>query len=130
LVAVLWKANHLTLRLLLSSIRGHDLWLDSDLLLVSLTLSPALCAVLFKAHQAHEHAHAGPARRLLYAAFDRFNLGFDQLSLGYGNLTRRLVRGTVIVLAGYAGLIGVAGRLHFSRETGLLPTGDVPKRND
>jgi multidrug efflux pump subunit AcrB len=60
---------------------------------VSLTLSPALCAVLFKAHQAHEHAHAGPAWRLLYAASDRFNLGFDQLSLGYGNLTRRLVRG-------------------------------------
>jgi hypothetical protein len=67
---------------------------------------------------------------LPYAAFDRFNLGFDQLSLGYGNLTRRLVRGTVIVLVGYAGLIGVAGRLHFSRETELLPTGEVPKRND
>ena len=61
---------------------------------VSLTLSPALCAVLFKPHYEHDLARAGLARRLLYRAFDRFNRGFDRLSSGYGNLTRRLVRGT------------------------------------
>src|SRR5271170_1100604 len=91
---------------------------------VSLTLSPALCAVLFKAHHADEHAQAGLARRVLYAAFDRFNRGFDRLSFGYGNVTRRLVRGAAIVLVVYAGLIGVAG-IEFSRTlTGFIPEQD------
>lgn len=49
---------------------------------VSLTLSPALCAVLFKAHEASDHAHVGPARRLVSQAFDRFNRGFEWLSFG------------------------------------------------
>ena len=76
---------------------------------VSLTLSPALCAVLFKAHDAHDVSRAGLARRLLHRAFDRFNRGFDRLSFGYGSLTRRLVRGVAVVLVVYAGLIGIAG---------------------
>jgi multidrug efflux pump subunit AcrB len=80
--------------------------------------------VLFKAHHADEHAQAGLARRMLYAAFDRFNRGFDRLSFGYGNLTRRLVRGTAVVLVVYVGLIGVAG-IEFSRT----PTGFIPEQD-
>src|SRR6516162_2821010 len=91
---------------------------------VSLTLSPALCAVLFKAHHEHERARASLARRVLYAAFDRFNRGFDRVSFGYGGLTRRLVRGTAIVLVVYAGLIGVAG-IEFSKT----PTGFIPEQD-
>src|ERR1700757_3903622 len=91
---------------------------------VSLTLSPALCAVLFKAHYQHDLTGAGLARRLLYGAFDRFNQGFDRLSVGYGNLTRRLVRGVTIVLVTYAGLIGVAG-VEFSKT----PTGFIPEQD-
>jgi hydrophobe/amphiphile efflux-1 (HAE1) family protein len=91
---------------------------------VSLTLSPALCAVLFKAHHAHDLSGAGLARRLLHGAFDRFNRGFDRLSFGYGNLTRRLVRGVTIVLVVYAGLIGVAG-VEFPRT----PTGFIPEQD-
>ena len=91
---------------------------------VSLTLSPALCAVLFKAHYSHDLSRAGLARRLLYGAFDRFNRGFDRLSFGYGNLTRRLVRAVTIVLVVYAGLIGVAG-VEFSKT----PTGFIPEQD-
>jgi hydrophobe/amphiphile efflux-1 (HAE1) family protein len=91
---------------------------------VSLTLSPALCAVLFKAHYQQDLSHAGLPRRLLYGAFDRFNRGFDRLSFGYGNLTRRLVRGAIIVLVVYAGLIGVAG-VEFSKT----PTGFIPEQD-
>src|SRR5499433_3666911 len=91
---------------------------------VSLTLSPALCAVLFKAHYEHDVSRAGLARRLLYRAFNRFNRGFDRLSSGYGNLTRRLVRGTIIVLVVYAGLIGVAA-VEFSKT----PTGFIPEQD-
>src|SRR5260221_351029 len=88
---------------------------------VSLTLSPALCAVLFKAHYDHDLSRAGLARRLLRGAFDRFNRGFDRLSFGYGNLSRRLVRGGIIVLVIYAGLIGVAAVQISKKPTGLIP---------
>jgi hydrophobe/amphiphile efflux-1 (HAE1) family protein len=91
---------------------------------VSLTLSPALCAVLFKAHHQHDLSGAGLARRLLHGAFDRFNRGFDRLSFGYGNVTRRLVRGTGIVLVMYAGLIGVAGVEFAKTPTGFIPEQD------
>ncbi|HZC97417.1 MAG TPA: efflux RND transporter permease subunit, partial [Bradyrhizobium sp.] len=91
---------------------------------VSLTLSPALCAVLFKAHYEHDVSRAGLARRLLYGAFDRFNRSFEWLSFGYGNLTRRLVRAVTIVLVAYAGLIVVAG-IEFSKT----PTGFIPEQD-
>ena len=91
---------------------------------VSLTLSPALCAVLFKAHGAEDRTRAGVARRVLNGAFDRFNRGFERLSFGYGNLTRRLVRGVTLVLVVYAGLIGLAG-LEFS----ATPTGFIPEQD-
>jgi hydrophobe/amphiphile efflux-1 (HAE1) family protein len=91
---------------------------------VSLTLSPALCAVLFKAHDAHDPTRAGLARRLLYGAFDRFNRGFDGFSAAYGNLTSRLVRGTAIMLIVYVGLIGLAG-IEFSKT----PTGFIPEQD-
>jgi hydrophobe/amphiphile efflux-1 (HAE1) family protein len=95
---------------------------------VSLTLSPALCAVLFKAHEVHDPAHdaelGGLARRLLNRAFDRFNRGFEWLSFGYGSLTRRVVRAGAIVLAAYVGLIGIAG-VEFART----PTGFIPEQD-
>ena len=91
---------------------------------VSLTLGPVLCAVLFKAHHAHDLSGVGLARRLLHGAFDRFNRGFDRPSFGYGNLTRQLVRGVTIVLVVYAGVIGVAG-VEFSRT----PTGFFPEQD-
>ena len=91
---------------------------------VSLTLSPALCAVLFKAHSSHDVPQAGLARRLLSGAFDRFNRGFDRLSFGYGNVTRRLVRAVTIVLVVYAGLIGIAGVEFAKTPTGFIPEQD------
>lgn len=91
---------------------------------VSLTLSPALCAVLFKPHYVHDDTHTNRAQRLLDGVFDRFNLGFERLSFGYGNLTRRLVRSGAIVLVVYVGLIGLAG-LEFSRT----PTGFIPEQD-
>ena len=60
---------------------------------VSLTLSPALCAVLFKAHDQRDHARAGLARSTaagrLSAASTAASTGCPT---GYGTLTRRLVR--------------------------------------
>ena len=91
---------------------------------VSITLSPALCAVLFQDHNPHHASSRNLAQRLLHGAFDRFNRGFESLSHGYGNVTRRLVRATAIVLVVYVGLIGLAG-WEFSRsQTGFIPEQD------
>ena len=68
---------------------------------VSLTLSPALCAVLFKAHRPAHKARGFGLGRLVMAAFDGFNRGFEWLSNAYGRLTRRLVQVTAFVLVIY-----------------------------
>src|SRR5256884_7528177 len=91
---------------------------------VSLTLSPALCAVLFKDHDRQGASSHGLVGRLLHVGFGWFNRGFERLSNGYGNLTRRLVAGVAIVLVIYVALVGVAG-LEFRRaQTGFIPEQD------
>jgi hydrophobe/amphiphile efflux-1 (HAE1) family protein len=90
---------------------------------VSLTLSPALCALLLNEHTAHAARGSLPAR-VLAAGFERFNRGFEWLSLGYGRLTRRLVRGLAVVVAVYIALIVAAG-VEFSRA----PTGFIPEQD-
>ena len=90
---------------------------------VSLTLSPALCALLLRAHDAH------PARptlfgRVLQAGFGAFNHAFEWLSDAYGKLTRRLVRGLTFVIVLYVALIAAAG-FEFSR----IPTGFIPEQD-
>jgi HAE1 family hydrophobic/amphiphilic exporter-1 len=86
--------------------------------LVSLTLSPALAALLLK-----PHGHTKP--RGLFAPiglfFRGFNWVFDRLSLGYGGLTRRLVRLPVILLLLYAGLLAATGHSVLTTPTGLIP---------
>ncbi len=92
-------------------------------LVVSLTLSPALCAVLLRPHQAG-HARRTLAARLLAAGFGAFNRGFTALSDAYGRLTMRLVRALGLVLVLYAGLVAL-GALQFART----PTGFVPEQD-
>ena len=89
---------------------------------VSLTLSPALAAILLKPHE------ATPKRTLLWRLgmplrlfFGGFNWVFDRLSRGYGALTRRLVRLGVIALVVYAGLIYLAYDRLARTPTGLIP---------
>ena len=91
---------------------------------VSLTLSPALCAVLFKARRHDEAPRPRLAQRLIHGGFGRFNRGFERLSFGYGKLTRRLVRGLAVMLAIYVALIAVAG-VEFART----PTGFIPEQD-
>lgn len=91
---------------------------------VSLTLSPTLCAVLFKPHDIQRDTHANRVQRLLYTGFDRFNRGFEWVSSSYGGLTRRLVRGAAVVLVIYVGLIGVAGIEFAKTPTGFIPEQD------
>ena len=86
---------------------------------VSLTLSPALAAILFKGH--HEHAKPSALLQPVHRLFDGFNRGFAALAAGYGALVRRLARVTTLMLVVYAGLI--AGAIAFVMH---MPTGFIP----
>ena len=91
--------------------------------LCSLTLSPALCALLFKPHQEHP-GRGSVLTRPITAFFRGFNYAFDKLSAGYGALTRRLLRVALLALVVYAGLIGLTGWQFVRRPTGFIPNQD------
>ncbi|WP_270374275.1 efflux RND transporter permease subunit [Marinicauda sp. Alg238-R41] len=91
-------------------------------LVISLTLSPALCALLLKPHT---QSSTGP-RWLAPLRFGarKFNEGFDWLSNAYGRLTARLVRMVVIMLVAYAGLLAITGWRLTDTPTGFIPEQD------
>ena len=91
-------------------------------LLVSLTLSPALAAILLKPHE-----DARPANRVaafLAAAGDRFNRAFDRFSRAYSRLTHRLVLMPKRMMLAYAGLIAATVGLFSITPTGFIPAQD------
>ncbi len=88
-------------------------------LTVSLTLSPALCALLLRHHE--DRTKVGWWERPLRGFFRGFNFGFEKLAEGYGWLASRVVRYVVIMLVIYAGII-VFGLNEF-RKT---PIGFIP----
>jgi hydrophobe/amphiphile efflux-1 (HAE1) family protein len=98
-------------------------------LLVSLTLSPAMAAVLLKPHDLN-HAPARKPGLLGSAAYyggwagRRFNEGFDWLSDKYGRLTARLVRTVGVVLAVYVVLLGLTAWRVVDTPTGFIPDQD------
>lgn len=72
-------------------------------LVVSLTLSPALCALLLKPHAEH---HRTPWYMLPVRGFFRvFNWSFDKLSNGYAWSIGKMIRIPVIMLVIYGGII-------------------------
>ena len=91
-------------------------------LLVSLTLSPALAAVLLKPHS--EDKPGGRVTTLLRAAGAKFNAGFDRLSLRYSQLTHRLVLMPKRMLAAYAVLIVATIGMFSITPTGFIPAQD------
>jgi HAE1 family hydrophobic/amphiphilic exporter-1 len=90
---------------------------------VSLTLSPALCALLLKPHRDDE-AHGSLILRPVHWFFRKFNQGFDGLSSGYGTFTGWLARLAVLVIVVYVGLVALTG-WQFSRA----PTGFIPEQD-
>src|ERR1700726_1462930 len=89
---------------------------------VSLTLSPALCAILLKPHKLGD-APKGPAglASFINPFFDYFNRAFEWMSSSYGKLTGRIVRATAVVLVVYAGLIGLTTFQMSQMATGFIP---------
>ncbi|MEZ5901158.1 MAG: efflux RND transporter permease subunit [Hyphomicrobium sp.] len=89
-------------------------------LIVSLTLSPALCALLLK-----PNAHDKKPSLLMWPVhtfFKGFNWGFDKMSAGYGWVVGKVVRFAAIMLIVYAGIIAFG--LNEFRKT---PVGFIPQ---
>lgn len=90
---------------------------------VSLTLSPALCALILKPPH-HDKTPAPGWRGLPRRAANGFNNGFARLSAGYGKFTAKAVRALVLIGVVYAGLILVAGWRFTATPGGFIPQQD------
>jgi hydrophobe/amphiphile efflux-1 (HAE1) family protein len=90
---------------------------------VSLTLSPALAAILLKPRQAQSSASKMVQRISLPLRwfFAGFNWAFEKCGIGYGALTARVIRFGFISLVIYGGLIFLAVDLMKRTPTGLIP---------
>lgn len=90
--------------------------------LVSLTLSPALAALLLKPHD-----HGRKLRlweRPLAAFFNRFEAGVNAATRSYTGLVRRLTRISGLVLVVYGGLIGLTAWQLDRAPQGFIPAVD------
>src|SRR6476660_9604437 len=87
---------------------------------VSLTLSPALCALLLKPHDPQHRDRWWEVP--IHGFFRIFNYGFDKFSGGYGWLVGRVVRIAAIMLIAYAAILAYG--LNEFRKT---PTGFIPQ---
>jgi hydrophobe/amphiphile efflux-1 (HAE1) family protein len=88
----------------------------------SLTLSPALCAILLRPHTGHEHDSL--LMRPVHGFFRAFNWAFDKVAAGYARLIRGVIAISPLVLILYAGLLGLAGWLLVHTPTGFIPKMD------
>jgi hydrophobe/amphiphile efflux-1 (HAE1) family protein len=88
----------------------------------SLTLSPALCAILLKPHTGREKGSL--LMRPVHALFAGFNWAFDKLAAGYARLVRAAIAISPVLLALYAVLLGIGGWLLFHTPAGFIPKMD------
>ncbi|WP_338615379.1 efflux RND transporter permease subunit [Pigmentiphaga sp. CHJ604] len=92
----------------------------------SLTLSPALAAILLKPH--HDAAKSDWLTRVMASVlggfFRRFNRFFDGASNVYVGAVRRAVRGSAIVLLLYAGFVGLTWLGFHQVPNGFVPAQD------
>jgi hydrophobe/amphiphile efflux-1 (HAE1) family protein len=90
-------------------------------LIVSLTLSPALCALLLRPHGEHAPRFwEWPIRRF----FGLFNAGFERLAGGYQWLAARVVRFAVLMLVVYAGILAFGLNEFRKTPIGFIPAVD------
>ncbi|MQX41796.1 multidrug efflux RND transporter permease subunit [Sinorhizobium meliloti] len=92
----------------------------------SLTLSPALTAILLKPHD-HDAARRDVFSRFFGRLADRFNNGFDRLSHGYSWVVRHMVQTVGALSAALVIFVGLLGATYYMGATvprGFIPAGD------
>ncbi|MCT6698667.1 efflux RND transporter permease subunit [Rheinheimera sp. 4Y26] len=91
----------------------------------SLTLSPALSALLLKAHDAPKDKLTRVMDKALGGwLFQPFNRAFQKASAGYGLLVRKVIRFGALVGIIYIGMLGLTAGLFHSTPTGYVPGQD------
>lgn len=90
----------------------------------SLTLSPALSALLLKPHNDKKDLLTRVMDKLLGRFFKRFNRGFERAGNAYSGSTTRMVRRTGIALIVYGGLIALTYFGFTSVPSGFIPPQD------
>ncbi len=90
----------------------------------SLTLSPALCALLLDRAHEDKDKFTRLIDTLFGWFFKRFNRFFERFSQGYSRLVGRLIRMTAFVLVLYAGLCGLNFWAFEKVPTGFIPQQD------
>jgi hydrophobe/amphiphile efflux-1 (HAE1) family protein len=89
-------------------------------LIVSLTLSPAMCALLLKRHDpAHRDAWW---EKPVHGFFRLFNRGFEKFANGYAWVARKVVRHAILMIVLYLVILG-GGLTEFRRT----PQGFIPQ---
>src|SRR5258708_2411485 len=90
----------------------------------SLTLSPALAALLIRPGQAKKDLLTHLIDTFLGWFFRLFNRAFDLGIIGYGAVVRRLLRVSGLVLVVYVGLLALTGFMFQKVPGGFIPTMD------
>jgi hydrophobic/amphiphilic exporter-1 (mainly G- bacteria), HAE1 family len=93
----------------------------------SLTLSPALAAVLLHPHEDHAHESRNPVTRFGRGLASGFNTGFDRMADGYAWVVRRLVRTWLALAASLVVFVGLLGATWYMAQAvprGFIPTMD------
>ncbi|MGB6444287.1 MAG: multidrug efflux RND transporter permease subunit [Xanthobacteraceae bacterium] len=91
-------------------------------LIVSLTLSPAMCALLLKPHEANHRDTWW--ERPIHAFFGYFNLYFDKVAFGISWLASRTVRRVVLMVAIYLAVLAVGLNTFRTTPIGFIPQVD------
>ncbi|RIK67103.1 MAG: hypothetical protein DCC65_07740 [Planctomycetota bacterium] len=92
--------------------------------LVSLTLSPALAAIMLKPHSAKKDLFTRILDGLLGWFFRGFNKVFDATTRVYTSVVRRVIRASAIALLVYAGLLFLTYKGFMTVPTGFVPSQD------
>ncbi|CCE97302.1 RND multidrug efflux transporter MexF [Sinorhizobium fredii HH103] len=90
----------------------------------SLTLSPALAAILLRPHDDHEHESRNPVTRFGRALANGFNNGFDRMADGYAWTVRRLVQTRVALVAALLVFVALLGATWYMAQ--VVPRGFIP----
>src|SRR5690242_19502866 len=88
----------------------------------SLTLSPALCALLLRPHGAEKDWFGRLWDRTLGSFFRAFNRAFDRTSHGYGSAVGRFVRRPRVALGAYVALLLLTFIGFRTIPTGFIPS--------
>ncbi|WP_299777480.1 efflux RND transporter permease subunit [uncultured Roseobacter sp.] len=89
----------------------------------SLSLSPAMAAILLKSKDASERP--SPLARITGPLSRGFNRGFDAVTRGYTRVVRLLVGSTAMIVLSLAVFVGLLGATYLVNEQ--VPTGFIPE---